>query len=247
MPRLYAEAPPTRGAGVQRWIQPRPWWQLRWPWSAAEAARPVADDPRLKPLRTLPATIPAAEQAGLRERARAIVQQQVIPARGAFLRFVEQEYSPRAPTRLGAASLSGGRAYYESRVRYHTTTRLTPDQIHDLGQREVRRIRAEMDTVMREAGWTGSFPDFLRFLRTDPSSTPEPRELLEGLGDRQAADYQCPSFRHAAATALRRHPTPREVTQPPGRTTRLAEDGQAGAYLVNTGTCRRARSTSCRP
>ena len=241
-PRLYAESTANARRGLSSaWIQPRPVVDSALGVVRAEAALTVDNDPLLKPLRTLPANIPAAEQARLRERARAIVADRIIPARREFLRFVEQEYSPRAPTRLGAASLPGGRAFYESRVRYHTTTNLTPDQIHDLGQREVRRIRAEMDTVMREAGWTGSFPDFLRFLRTDPQFYAQTREdLLEKASEiAKRADYQLPKlFGTLPRLPYGVIPTPREV-EAQSTTGRYYQGspkvGQAGAYLVNTG------------
>ena len=242
VPRLYAEstANARRGLG-SGWIQPRPVVDSALGVVRAEAALTVDNDPLLKPLRTLPATIPAAEQTRLRERARAIVGERIIPDRREFLRFVEQEYAPRAPTQVGAATLPGGRAYYQARVRYHTTTSLTPDQIHDLGQREVRRIRAEMDTVMREAGWTGSFPDFLRFLRTDPQFYAQTREdLLEKASEiAKRADYQLPKlFGTLPRLPYGVIPTPREV-EAQTTTGRYYQGspkvGQAGAYLVNTG------------
>jgi uncharacterized protein (DUF885 family) len=242
IPRLYAESTVNARRGLSTgWIQPRPVVDSALGVLRAEAALTPENDPLLKPFRTLPAGIPAAEQARLRERARTIVAERVTPARREFLRFVEQEYAPRSPTQLGAASLPNGRDYYRARIRYHTTTDLTPDQIHEVGQSEVRRIRALMDGVMREAGWTGSFPDFLRFLRTDPQFYAQSREdLLEKASEiAKRADYQLPKlFGTLPRLPYGVLPTPREI-EAQTTTGRYYQGspkvGQAGAYIVNTG------------
>ena len=242
IPRLYAESTANARRGLASgWIQPRPVVESALGVLRAEAALTPDNDPLLKPFRTLPAAIPATEQARLRERARAVVAERVTPARREFLRFVEQEYAARSPAQLGAASLPNGRDYYRARIRYHTTTDLTPDQIHDLGQSEVRRIRAAMDGVMREAGWTGSFPDFLRFLRTDPQFYAQSREdLLEKASEiAKRADYQLPKlFGTLPRLPYGVLPTPREI-EAQTTTGRYYQGsptvGQAGAYLVNTG------------
>ena len=240
--QLYADSTANGRRGLSTgWIQPRPVVDSALGVLRTEAALTTDNDPLLKPFRTLPASIPAAEQARLRDRAAGIVRDRIVPARLGFLRFVEQEYSPRAPTALGAASLPNGRPYYEARVRYHTTTSLTPDQIHDLGLSEVRRIRAEMDGIMREAGWTGDFAAFLAFLRSDPQFYAQSREdLLEKASEiAKRADYQLPKlFGTLPRLPYGVVPTPREV-EAQSTTGRYyagsPQLGQAGGYLVNTG------------
>ena len=127
----------------------------------------------------LPANIPAGEQARLRAEARAAIEEAVIPAYRGLLAFYRDEYLPRARPQIAARDLPDGEAYYEAQVRRYTTLELSGEQIHQIGLQEVARIRAEMQQVMVEAGFEGSFDDFLTFLRTDPqfyARTPD--ELL---------------------------------------------------------------------
>ena len=127
----------------------------------------------------MPTNIPAAEQEALRAEARQVISETVVPAFSKLLPFIRDEYIPAARTTLAAEALPGGKAYYATLVKDHTTLDLTAQQIHDIGLKEVARIRAEMDVVMRESGWKGSFPDFLTFLKTDPQFVAKtPYELL---------------------------------------------------------------------
>jgi len=127
----------------------------------------------------MPTNIPAAEQEALRAEARQVISETVVPAFAKLLPFIRDEYIPAARTTLAAEALPGGKAYYATLVKDHTTLDLTAQQIHDIGLKEVARIRAEMDVVMRESGWKGSFPDFLTFLKTDPQFVAKtPYELL---------------------------------------------------------------------
>ena len=71
-------------------------------------------------------------------------------------------YLPHARKEIGVASVPNGRKYYEYLVRRHTTTTLTPEQIHALGMSEVARIRARMDAVIATTGFKGTFPEFLK-------------------------------------------------------------------------------------
>ena len=240
--QLFADSTANARRGLATgWVQPRPVVDSALGVLRAEAALSAENDPLLKPFRVLPAAIPADEQARLRERAATLVRERIVPARRAYLQFVEQEYAPKAPEKRGAAELPDGRRYYEARIRLHTTTRLTPDEIHELGQSEVRRIRAEMDVVMKEAGWTKSFPEFLHFLRTDPQFYAQTREdLLEKASEiAKRADYGLPRlFGTLPRLPYGVVPTPREVEAQSttgrynGGSPKL---GKAGAYLVNTG------------
>jgi uncharacterized protein (DUF885 family) len=103
----------------------------------------------------------------------------VVPGYRDFLTFISQEYAPRARPSIGASELPNGRALYTQRVRQFTTLDLTPEQVHQTGLAEVSRIRGEMEAAMRKAGFSGTLPEFIQFLRTDPRfyvNTPE--ELL---------------------------------------------------------------------
>ena len=121
-----------------------------------------------EPFKKLPATIGAADQQRLAEAARAAIAHSVVPGYRALLQFVTEEYLPAARSSIAASDLPNGRAFYEQRVRSFTTLNLTPQQVHATGHSEVKRIRAEMDAIIRKVGFTGDFKAFVQFLRTDP-------------------------------------------------------------------------------
>jgi len=81
---------------------------------------------------------------------------------------VTSTYLPACRESIAATALPNGAAAYAFHVRWQTTTNLTPQQIHEIGLSEVKRIRAEMDKVIASTGFKGSFHDFTEFLRTDP-------------------------------------------------------------------------------
>ena len=135
-------------------------------------------EPLLKPLSTLPATVPQADKDRLTADAASAVATIIVPARQAWLTFLETDYLPKAPVEPGIGNRPGGKAMYAYLVRGHTTTDLTPDQIHQIGLSEVARIRARMDVEMKASGWTGDFAGFLNFLRTDPQFYAPTREAL---------------------------------------------------------------------
>jgi uncharacterized protein (DUF885 family) len=89
-------------------------------------------------------------------------------AQRTLARYLRNNYLPVVRAAAGIGSLDGGKAYYAYLARKHTTTAMTPEQIHRLGVGEVARIRREMDKAIAESGFSGSFADFLAFLRTSP-------------------------------------------------------------------------------
>jgi uncharacterized protein (DUF885 family) len=202
-------------------------------------ATPDDQDPLLQPMAKLPETIPADEQARLRARARA-ASDAMRPLRQEFLAFMETEYLPAARKGLGVNTVPNGANYYRYVVRDHTTTDMTPDQIHDLGRTEVARIRARMEVVMKEAGWTGDLTGFIAMLRKDPRFYATSREqLLEKASEiAKRIDDQLPAY---FATLPRLpygvRPVPKEIEA--GYTTGRyfqgsPEQGVAGGYMVNT-------------
>jgi uncharacterized protein (DUF885 family) len=129
--------------------------------------------------RNMPESIPAAEQAALRAEALKAIQSSVAPAYTTLLTFMRAEYMPKARTTIDAYSLPDGKRYYQDMIQVFTTLDLTSDEIHEIGLKEVARIDADMQKTMRETGFTGTFPEFLQFMRTDPQFYAKtPRELL---------------------------------------------------------------------
>lgn len=121
------------------------------------------------PFATFPVTVPAADTARLRSEGIRAIRESVVPGYRAFLAFMLDEYVPGARATIGASDMPGGRAYYDHQIRVFTTLDgLTAEGIHETGLAEVARIRSEMEDVIREVGFQGSFDEFLTFLRTDP-------------------------------------------------------------------------------
>ena len=120
------------------------------------------------PFKNFPAGFSPADREQLLKRAADIIKSRVVPAYRSFLEFMTNEYLPNCRSTLGASELPNGREYYAYLVRHHTTLDLTPEEIHQTGLQEVARIRAEMDHVIEQVGFQGSFEQFLQFLRTDP-------------------------------------------------------------------------------
>jgi uncharacterized protein (DUF885 family) len=128
------------------------------------------------PFTRFPASVPEAAHARLAAAGRAAVEQGVVPGYAEFLRFMREEYVPATRATTGASDLPNGSEIYAQRVRFYTTLPLTADEVHRTGLGEVARIRAEMEEVIRRTGFSGSFAEFLEFLRTDPRfyvDTPE--------------------------------------------------------------------------
>ncbi len=241
MPRTYADELATARRGLETgMVQPRPTVESALALMETEAAHTPDTDPLLKPFANLPAVIPAAEQAELRERAARAVAEQVMPARREWVRFLREDYLPRAPESLGLVHRPGGRDLYAFLVQGYTTTDLTPDQIHQIGQQEVARIRARMDEEMRAAGWTGDFASFLAFMRSDPQFYAASREALLEKASEMAkrADDGLPAlFGKLPRLPYGVRPVPREIEE--SYTTGRyfggsMEEGVAGGYMVNT-------------
>jgi uncharacterized protein (DUF885 family) len=180
VPRYFDEQTANMRAGLKRGFSvPRVTLTGRDASIAALAVADVDKNPFYAPFATMPASIPAAEQAQIREEARTLIAAQVAPAYERLLRFFRSEYLAKTRTTLAAEGMPDGKAFYQAQIREYTTLDLTAEQIHALGLKEVARITAEMEKTKAAAGFQGSMADFLKFLRTDPqfyARTPD--ELL---------------------------------------------------------------------
>src|SRR5258708_2082920 len=124
--------------------------------------------PLLKVLRKPPETIEPDEREKLQAAAVQLYQERLVPAYAKLREYLVATYLPKARENVGFAALPDGAAWYAQRVRRETTTKLTPQQIHALGLSEVKRIRGEMDKIIAQTGFKGTFADFSKFLRTNP-------------------------------------------------------------------------------
>jgi uncharacterized protein (DUF885 family) len=135
---------------------------------SANVTKTAEENPFYAPFKAMPESIPAAERARLQASGKQAVEKVVVPAYRRFETFFRERYLPACRASVGIWDTPNGDAFYRERVKYHTTTDLTPDEIHAIGLQEVARIRGEMDAIIRKVGFKGSFAEFVNFLRTDP-------------------------------------------------------------------------------
>src|ERR1700760_2596924 len=150
----------------------------------AQIDKQIVSDPTqsgfYKPFKRFPKTISPEDQERLKKEAREAVEQQIVPAFTNFKHFFETEYLPACYDKVGAWQLPHGEELYAYQVRSYTTTKETPEDVHQIGLKEVARINSEMDRIMQQTGFKGTRSEFFQFLRTDPQffyKTPE--ELFE--------------------------------------------------------------------
>ena len=149
-----------------------------------------------EPLKELPATVPSDQHDRLRTETRAAIESSVLPAYRRFKKFMQAEYLPNCRTDIGASALPNGREFYRHRVRRFTTLDTTPEEVHQRGLAEVKRIRGEMQAIIKSVGFEGDFAAFLEHLKTSKqfyAKTPE--ELLAKAAHiLKRADGQLPTM-----------------------------------------------------
>lgn len=131
------------------------------------------------PFLNLPEPISEREKDSLREAAKDVILKSVIPSFMKVKSFFEDTYYPNTRTAIGVSASPNGKEYYQSRIDFYTTLEMTPESIHKKGLEEVARIKKQMEAIIQEVKFKGSFSEFLRYLRTDPkfyAKTPD--ELL---------------------------------------------------------------------
>ena len=146
----------------------------------------IDDDPFLQPTKKYPADISAEDQKRLTQQITDAINTDVIPAYKTFAAFLRTEYAPQGRTTLAVTSLPDGQKRYENDIYGRTTTRMKPDEIHQLGRREIDRIQAEMTAVAKKEGFA-DLAAFRASLKTNPKYTPT------------SADQILDDFRHYIA------------------------------------------------
>lgn len=176
--------------------------------------------------------IAPSEQAALRAQAVETIRNVVQPAYVELLKFMRTEYVPGCRTTLAAQDLPDGKAFYRAKIREFTTIDMEPDAIHALGVAEVARLHDEMLAVMKETGFKGDFPAFLKYLRGEPKFyVKSPDELLMHAAwiakkfDGKASQY----FGYLPRARFAIKPVPDDIA--PFYT---AGRGGPGVYLLNT-------------
>jgi uncharacterized protein (DUF885 family) len=206
---------------------------------AAQLVSTPDASPFYKPFREFPDSVPEAERERLARAAQAAITRSVLPAYERFQKFFNDEYLPACRTSIGASELPNGRAFYAWLTRYYTTLDLTPDEIHELGQKEVARIRGEMEKIIEAVGFEGTFQQFLEHLRTDPQfHYTDPQELFQAyLATSKRIDPELVKlFGRLPRTPYGVRPIPDKIA--PDTTTAYysqpaADGSRAGYYYVN--------------
>ena len=143
-------------------------------------------DPFLLPTKKYPADISPEDQKRLTQQITEAINTDVVPAYKAFAAFLSTEYAPEGRTTLSITSLADGEKRYENDIYARTTTRMKPDEIHQLGLREIDRIQAEMTAIAKKEGFA-DLASFRASLKTNPKYIPT------------SADQILDDFRHYIA------------------------------------------------
>jgi len=206
---------------------------------AAYIKEDVTESGYYQPFEDMSTFINSSQKKELQQEAKHILTTKVMPAYQAYYDFMVDEYQPNARDNIAATSLPNGNNYYQNRLEHYTTLPMTAAQVHEQGLAEVKRIRAEMDKIIEQVNFDGSFSDFVQFLRTDPqfyASTPT--ELLkEASFIAKQMDAKLPAlFKTLPRTpygvmAVPANIAPKYTT---GRYSGSSRDDQPGNYWVNT-------------
>ncbi len=192
------------------------------------------------PFEHLPDALTEVQKDSILSAAKTAIEENVVPSFKKIKKFFEEEYIPNTREAIGVSDTPNGAEFYQNRINYYTTTdEYTAEDIHNIGLKEVARIRAEMEKIITEVGFKGTFADFLTFLRTDDQFYAKTgTELLKDARDiAKRIDAELPKY---FSTLPRR---PYGVKKVPdaiapkytgGRYSGPSSDTQPGYYLVNT-------------
>lgn len=199
----------------------------------------VTESVYFKPFNQMSEYVSTTQQQKLKQQAKQILVTKVMPAYQAYYDFMVNEYQPNARESIAANSLPNGDSYYQNRVAYYTTLPMTAVQVHEKGLAEVKRIRREMEEVIKEVNFEGSFSEFIQYLRTDPKfyATTPIGLLKEASYIAKKMDAKLPSlFKTLPRTPYGIVPVPANIAAKytTGRYQGSSRDDQPGNYWVNT-------------
>ncbi len=195
------------------------------------------ESPYYKPFLERPEAFDGEVFDRLAQRAQVAIEKGIVPAYGRLKAFIESDYRPAAPETVGASQWPNGREAYQFLIERYTTTKMTADEIHQLGLAEVSRIRAEMEKVQQAVGFEGSLKEFFEHLRSDPQFYyQDPEELLEAYRSFcKKVDGQMPRlFGRLARLPYGVEPIPDYIAPDTTTAYYMPPAGhQAGIYFVN--------------
>lgn len=169
LPRLFDQAMAWLEIGLAKKITPP---KITLKDVPRQVLEQIKDDPLqspiLQPFTRFPVGMSEADQKALSDEAVKVYTEMLKPALKKFHDFVEQKYVPGARETIAFSTVPDGEAWYALKVREETTTTLSPKQIHDIGLGEVKRIKSEMEAILKEVKYAGTLKDFADFLKSDP-------------------------------------------------------------------------------
>lgn len=200
---------------------------------------PTEQSGYFKPFTEYPAHFTESQKQQLTAQGKRLVEKTVLPLYQGFYDFMTQSYIPNARQQIAASALPDGPDFYQNRVEYYTTLPMSAEEVHQLGLKEVARIKLEMEQVIADVNFKGTFAEFLHFLRTDPQFYPKTAvELLkEAAYIAKKADAMLPKyFGKLPRTPYGIEPVPAEIAPKytTGRYSGSNRDDQPGYYWVNT-------------
>lgn len=206
---------------------------------AAFIKKDVTKSTYYRPFLNISKHIASDEQERLREQAKRVIETQVYPSYQKYYDFMVNNYIPNTRDDIAVSSIPNGLAFYDNRVKHYTTLDMNAAQVHEIGVSEVKRIRAEMEAIIKKVGFEGSFADFVEFLRTDEQFYAKtPLELIkEASYIAKKMDAKLPSlFKTLPRTPYGVIPVPANIAPKytTGRYSGPSRDDQAGHYWVNT-------------
>lgn len=192
-----------------------------------------------QPFLTMPEYFSQELKSTLQAQASETIVNVVIPSYQKYFDYMVHRYQPNARTNIAASSLPNGDDYYINRLQHYTTLPISVEEVHNTGLEEVKRIKLEMEAIIKQSGFTGTFADFVHFLRTDKqfyATSPEGL-LKEASFIAKKMDAQLPKlFKTLPRTPYGVIEVPANIAPKytTGRYSGPARDDQAGNYWVNT-------------
>jgi len=192
------------------------------------------------PFEKLPTTFTQHQKDSILLEAQTAITKNVIPSFKKIKTFFEEDYIPNTRDAIGVSETPGGKEFYQNRINFYTTTTgYTADDIHKIGLSEVARIRTEMDKIIAEVGFDGSFPEFLNFLRTDEQfyATTGKDLLKEARDIAKRIDAELPKFFNTLPRkpyGVIKVPDAIAPKYTGGRYSGSQSSTEPGYYLVNT-------------
>lgn len=186
LPEWTAQATANMKVGIKRGIvRPKPLIQSGLPAFRSLAEPDIEKSPFYTAIKVMPASFSETDRKEITAAYREAIEKKLQPAMAKFADFLEKEYLPKCHDKAGIDAIPGGQKWYEYSVRSYTTTKMTPAQIHELGLKEVARIRGEMDKIRQHFKFEGSLTDFLKWAEEAPQFRPfkTEKEVLDAYAE----------------------------------------------------------------